>query len=160
MLIIKTCSSSNNLVSGDKQLWIHIFNRDIKDRNLPSPHKSIWPISASTAQNVTEWVKNGIILGKTYLAGKNEAFVKFDLAMHVTWTKVVRGQWILAACSNLQPSKLFLWDIHSFPSQLSTATFHFSGPVTEALIEDDDSEILIAFTVGKKYVVYQPFAFA
>lgn len=144
----------NNSVSDDKQLWLHFLYRDVKLRGLPSP-KSTRPLDAIASRDVINWIKNGIVLNRNYLTGYNDTLVRFDMSMHVTWTKIVRGRWVLVACSNLHLSMLILWDLHDTQPNSYKSMLYFSGPVTEALLEDDGSEILIAFTVGTKYVTYR-----
>ena len=148
----QTCSVLNDLVSDDKQLWLYIFYRDIRLPALPSPRLTR-PLDTITAREVIEWVKNGIILNRNYLSGCNDTLFRYDMSMHVTWTKLVRSRWLLVACSNLHLSKLVLWDLNNMQHESYKSTFHFSGPLTEALLEDDGSEILIALTIGSKYVI-------
>ena len=139
----------NSSILGDKQLWLYLLYRDIKLRSLPFP-KFSQPIDVATAEDVMEWVRNGIILNKSYSAGRNETLCRINMFLHVTWVKLVRGRWLLIACSGLQISKLDLRDLQCFQDNHSKSTFYFPGPITEALLEDDGSEIFIALTIGKR----------
>ena len=140
----------NKLVLSDKQLWLSLFYRETRKRSLPYP-KYIQPIDVVTAQDVMEWVRHAIILNRSYSSGRNETLYKIDTTLRVTWTKLVRGRWLLIACSDLKLSELVLLDLYDTEEK---STFYFSGPITEALLEDSGSEILIALTVGKKYVIH------
>lgn len=136
-------------MTSDKQLWLHILQRDIKPKASPSP-RCIRDIEELTAQDVLEWVKNSIILNKSYASGNNRTLIRTYVSMSVTWVRIVRGRWCLVACSNLKNSQLLVWDLQFSQAEPHKSTFYLPGPVADGVIEDNKNEILIALTIGTK----------
>lgn len=136
-------------MTSDKQLWLYILQRDIKPKALPSP-RCIRNVEELTAQDVLEWVKNSIILNKSYASGSNRTLIRTNVSMSVTWVRIVRGRWCLIACSNLKNSQLLVWDLQSSQAECLKSTFYLPGPVADGVIEDNKS-YLIALTFGTKY---------
>lgn len=95
-----------------------------------------------------EWVKNGIILCKSYASGDDRTLIRTNVSMSVTWVRLVRGRWCLIGCSNLDLSQLIVWDIFATP--LHATTFHLPGPVVDGTIDETEVEVLIALTIGSR----------
>lgn len=137
----------NFYVTSNKQLWLHFLNRDIKPKVLPLP-KYTREVEEANAQDVMEWVKNGIILCKSYASGDDRTLIRTNVSMSVTWVRLVRGRWCLIGCSNLDLSQLIVWDLFATP--LHAATFHLPGPVVDGTIDETKAEVLIALTIGSR----------
>ena len=143
----------------NKQLWLHLFHREIELRGLPTSD-FLHPIDTVTTQDVIAWFRNALILNKNYESGYNETLRRTNIDQHVTWIKLIRGRWVLVASSNLLQSKLVVWDVHSSEHDSYKTVFYFIGPVVEALVQDDGLEVLIAFTLGTRCLhmcIYQPY---
>lgn len=146
---LQVCSSLNSSVSDDKQLWLHILERDIRCMALPFP-KYVRDINEASAKDVIEWVKNSVILDKSYSSGVEKILIREDLSISATWTKLVRGRWCLIAGSDLNESQLIVWDLHASQDEHHKATFYLPGPIVDGIVEDNRDEILVALTVGTK----------
>lgn len=140
----------NGSVSYDKQLWLHILDRDIKSKALPLP-KYVRDIDEASAEDAIEWVKNSFLLVNHYSSGEERTLIRENLSMSVTWIKLIRGRWCLIACSDLKNSQLVVWDLQASQDEHHKATLYLPGPVIDGIVEDDKEDILIAFTIGTKY---------
>lgn len=146
----------NSFVSNDKQLWLHILDRDIKSKALPLP-KYVRDIDEATAEDVIEWVKNSFLLDNHYSSGEERTLIRENLSISVTWIKLIRGRWCLIACSDLKNSQLVVWDLQASQDDHHEVTFYLPGPVIDGIVEDNKEDILIAFTIGTKYT-FSPFS--
>lgn len=146
----------NGSVSYDKQLWLHILDRDIKSKALPLP-KYVRDINEATAEDVNEWVKNSLLLDNHYSSGNEKTLIRENLSMSVTWIKLIRGRWCLIARSDLKNSQLVVWDLQASQDEHHKATFYLPGPVIDGIAEDNKDDILIALTIGTKYT-FSPFS--
>ena len=66
----------------------------------------------------------------------------------VTWTKLVRGRWCIAAVSDSISSRLILYDLFVGLSSGPTVEVYLPGPVMDGVLEDTLPEINIAVSIG------------
>lgn len=83
----------------------------------------------------------------------------FHQARSVTWVKLVRGQWLLAACSDNATSTLSLWSIASLRdtpgTALPLAQAYLEGPVAAGLIDiQEDNTLLVALELRAERCVW------
>ena len=138
---------SNSLISNDKQYWVHTLERVLLQCKcaLPAPRAPIESVDVSTIQS---WIRRLLALERAYATTGSVASSLVDSLPPVTWVKLVRGRWCIAAVSNFMSSRLLLYDglvgLNSGPK----AEICLPGPVMDGVIEDTMSEINIAVSIG------------
>ncbi|TDL19723.1 hypothetical protein BD410DRAFT_841880 [Rickenella mellea] len=145
----QVCKTIHEAISTDKLLWMSIFKCYVIDGG-----KCVIlyrrPLSLLGAAAVESWTRNAYVLEKAYLSTSSLSVYCFKTGIRaVTWVKIIRGRWCLAASSNISESRLTLWDI-SPPHHQICAEIFLPGPIMDGEIEDLNSEIIIAVSVGSK----------
>ncbi|TDL27893.1 hypothetical protein BD410DRAFT_781809 [Rickenella mellea] len=145
----KVCAKLNRSISGDKQLWAHILQRDVVDRDISLlPYRS--EFASSDAACIEAWVRQALNLEASFQNAESlGATQRVGLGACITWVKLVRGRWVLVASSDTRHSCLMLWD--SMPPTKSLqkcANISLPGPVLDGQVEDTGSKITIAVSVG------------
>ena len=79
------------------------------------------------------------------------SIVTFQLQGSVTWLKLLRGRWLLVASSDLDQSKLSLWDVSEERKRLVTQLY-LTGPVMDGKCDDSVRTIFFALSIGTKCV--------
>ena len=141
----------NNHISHDKHLWIYILHQKVISKGLciPSNLQSIEDVST---QDIESWVKHAILLDRKYNTPDCKLYIR-DLNNNrsVTWVKLIRGSWCLAASSDKESSSILLWSLtDNNPDPV--AEYHLPGPVIDGIVEDSREYIRFAITVGTRSV--------
>ncbi|TDL19708.1 hypothetical protein BD410DRAFT_726828 [Rickenella mellea] len=149
----QVCKFFQEAISTDKWLWIHILKRYVIDGGkCVIPYRR--PLTLVDAAAVESWTRNAFVLEKAYVSTSRLYVHRLDTGIRaVTWVKLIRGRWCLAASSNTSESRLTLWDISSPDNQICSEML-FPGPIMDGEIEDLNTEIIIAVSVGcrERYV--------
>ncbi|KAL5513817.1 hypothetical protein ACEPAH_4218 [Sanghuangporus vaninii] len=143
-------------ISNDKNLWSHIFKRELKKRTLPIP-SNLRSIDEVEGVDIESWVKHIHVLDGVYDAPDKELSIH-DVRIHpelrVTWLKLIFGRWCLIAGSNDDKSELSLWRISPDSEIRRAALVYLDAPVLDGQIDCSDSTVRCAVTVGatKPYI--------
>lgn len=140
--------------SCSKQLWLAIMQRDVLRRNLPMPAYCRHNDFLSSAE-CEALVVHSLCLYRTMRRGALQhppVTISFPQSRSVTWVKLIRGQWLLVACSDRASSTLCLWSLIELlrsPGVAPPAAQTFlDGPVAGGLIDiQDDDRLVIALEV-------------
>ncbi|TDL19711.1 hypothetical protein BD410DRAFT_830161 [Rickenella mellea] len=111
-------------------------------------------LSLVGATAVESWTRNAFVLERAYLSNNPLSVHHLKTGIRaVTWVKIIRGRWCLAASSNISESLLTLWDISTSDNRIC-AEMPLPGPIMDGEIEDIKSEIVVAVSVGcrERYV--------
>ncbi|KAL5536225.1 hypothetical protein ACEPAF_46 [Sanghuangporus sanghuang] len=143
-------------ISNDKNLWSHVFKRELKKRSLPIP-SNLRSISEVEGADIESWVKHIHVLDGVFDALDKELSihnVRIHPELRVTWLKLIFGQWCLIAGSNDDKSELSLWRISSDSEIRRVALVYLDAPVIDGQIDCSDSTVSCAITVGatKPYI--------
>ncbi|TDL19730.1 hypothetical protein BD410DRAFT_791883 [Rickenella mellea] len=151
--IRQVCVAFQEAISADKLLWMNILNRYVIDGGkCVIPYRR--PLSFVDAAAIESWTRNAFVLEKAYLTTSPLSVRCFKTGVRaVTWVKLIRGRWCLAASSNTSESRLTLWDLSTSDDGCSAEIF-LPGPVMNGEVEDLNSDIVIAVSVGcrERYV--------
>ncbi|TDL19718.1 hypothetical protein BD410DRAFT_402808 [Rickenella mellea] len=150
LLSVRQVSTTiHEAISTDKLLWMNIFKHYVIDGGKCAiPYRK--PLSLADAVAIESWTRNAFVLGKAYLSNSPLSVHLLGTGIRaVTWVKLIRGRWCLAASSNTSESRLTLWDILSSDNRICAEIF-MPGPTMDGEIEDRNSEIIIAISVGSR----------
>ena len=130
-----------------KQLWAHIFNREVVTEGfrLPSYRNTFEELGA---KQLEAWTCSALNIHRNYIDTANTEVSRMDNLGCVTWIRLVRGRWCLVACSDTMQSRLIIIDILD-DIECKTQLF-LSGPVMDGEIYDSGSNIDLALTVGTR----------
>ena len=108
----------------------------------------------ASADVLRAWVKHAYVLRRAYQhPSLDRTVVRIDTLARVTFAKLVRGRRFLVACSDTMISELSVWEILS-PSDCTLRNrVYFPAPVLDGIIDDGESHIRFAVTVGTWCVV-------
>ncbi|KAL5510926.1 hypothetical protein ACEPAG_4683 [Sanghuangporus baumii] len=137
-------------LSNDKQLWVHILERDVKRKRLPIP-ANLRDISEVTASSVESWIKHAIMLDRCYKTPENALSVSRlgnRKGPAVTWLKLILGRWCLVAAADDYESEMSLWEITSKGGPRRVAKIYLEAPVIDGRIDVSLGEIRCAVSVG------------
>ena len=108
------------------------------------------PLENLDASTLESWSRKAHTLIRSYTSSEPRVTV-LSLARSlqaVTWVKLVRGRWCLAAVSDSSSSRLVLYDGRIGFNSEPQAELYLPGPVMDAVMEDRTSEINIALSIG------------
>ncbi|TDL19720.1 hypothetical protein BD410DRAFT_791869 [Rickenella mellea] len=153
----RVCKNLQNVISTDKTLWAHVLKRDIVHRNIPLvPYRQSFELV--NAPIVESWTRNAISLQKAYKSTRCLSVDQFTTDVRaITWVKLIRGRWCLFASSNALESRLSLLDISSSCDRICAEVL-LSGPVMDGQIEQHNSGIVVALSVGSRERFVQIFS--
>ncbi|TDL27932.1 hypothetical protein BD410DRAFT_799302 [Rickenella mellea] len=140
--VMFTCHSLNISISNDKQLWADCARRELTNcqRRL-IPHRILKSFEDASGLDVQFWVRHALSLDKNYASSKYA----------VTWLRLIRGRWCLVASSNLNESRLTLWDLSTGSDKPHPcAKLLLPGPVMDGQVEDASNTIRVAVTIGSR----------
>ncbi|TDL27940.1 hypothetical protein BD410DRAFT_739274 [Rickenella mellea] len=149
--LMVTCHAMNSSISNNKQLWVVCARRELTScqRHLIPYRRSIQDASAFDIQS---WFRHSISLDKNYASS---AFTVHHLHTEatyaITWLRLIRGRWCLVASSNLNESRLTLWDLSSGSDKPQPfANLFLPGPVMDGQVDDASNTIRVAVTIGSR----------
>ena len=145
----KTSRFINEVISSDKRFWIQLLETISSDHGyrLPTLTQSLDLLEASDLES---WSRTALTLIRSYTSAEPEVTVlSLSRSLQtVTWVKLVRGRWCLAAVSDFSSSRLILYDGRIGFASEPQAELYLPGPVMDAVMEDRVSEINIALSIG------------
>ena len=134
----------------EKQLWLHVWRRDILGRNLPRP-TNFRPLDLLDGSQTKALVIHTLRLHhKMTCPNEQQVIQRVDLPQSypITWTQLICGSWLLVAMSDAESSALSLYSVHSLlgtRSQDLLARAFLEGTVLNGLVEvSSTNEIVIA----------------
>ncbi|TDL26863.1 hypothetical protein BD410DRAFT_782951 [Rickenella mellea] len=153
--VMLTCYAMNTSISNDKQLWAGCARRELNNwqRRL-IPHRLLKPFQDASGLDVQSWVRHAISLDKNYAscAFTTHRFCS-EATYAITWLRLIRGRWCLVASSNLNESRLTLWDLSPRSDESRPcAKIFLPGPIMDGQVEDNSNIIRVAVTVGSQLV--------
>lgn len=134
-----------------KQLWIHVWRRDVLRQRLPVP-ATIQSLDLMSAAQTKSIVIHVLRLQRS-MSRSNERrrpFHRVSLALSrsVTWIRVISSEWLLVATSNSSCSSLSLYSVVSLSrngSEDPIAEVYLDGHVHDGLVDlYNDRGIVIA----------------
>ena len=142
-----------------KQLWLHVWRRDIVQAKVPRP-QNLLSLDLLGDLDMKALVMHTLRLRHEMtcpLEQRNTRRVDFYQAYPITWIQLIRGSWISVAMSDAESSVLSLYSVRSLlgmGSQDLLAQAFLDGPVLNGLVEvSGDSEVVIALELRtEKYV--------
>ena len=133
-----------------KQLWLHVWRRDVLRPKLPRP-TNICSLDLLDDHQMKALVMHALRLRHEMTCPPEHRIMqRVDLPQPypITWTQLVRGAWLLVAMSDAESSVLSLYSIQSLlrtRSQDLLAQAFLEGPVLNGLVEvSDEHGIVIA----------------
>lgn len=133
----------------EKQLWIHVWHRDVLRENLPHPTQLL-RLEALTDLNMKAIVINSLKLHHTMTVSANTAHtlrqVFFPQSQPITWVRLVGGTWLLVATSDSSSSVLSLFSVKSLLRARShdlLAQAFLNGCVVNGFVELSDEHGLV-----------------
>ncbi|KLO15561.1 hypothetical protein SCHPADRAFT_902327 [Schizopora paradoxa] len=134
-----------HLISNDKILWEHILGCEVSARSLSLHPNRIDTRTASAAQ-VESWLRSAIVLRHSYSRTTRSTKSRLKLDQGITWVRIARARWCIVASSDVQQSRLSVYD---FATNIKCCeVFYLSGPVLAGIVDDTDSGLRMALTVG------------
>ena len=123
-----------------KQLWLHVWRRDILENNLPRPKDLQTLDSLSDTQMRALVIYTLRLHHELTCPSARRAIQRVALleSRAVTWIRLVSGTWLLVAMSDAEASVLSLYSIRSLlgtRSQDLLAQAYLEGPVLNGLME-------------------------
>lgn len=147
---LKTCKTWAQ-ACGAKQLWIHLWQRDVLDQHLPIPDnmQSLDLMDeAQTRAIVTHALRLQRSMSQSSDHRQSIYQASIGLSRSVTWIRVISSEWLLVATSNSSCSTLSLYSVASLLRKLSDvpiAEVYLDGPVRDGLVDlHNDKGIVIA----------------
>ena len=142
------CRQLNTFISNDKHLWITLTENLLLSRGIPIvPYRRNLQDALST--DVESWFKCAYDLSNTYRLPITPKVTRWKTELCITWVKIIRGRWCLAAMSNSQESRLCLYDSRSSDGGLLLRCQRYLlGPVMDGELEDAKTEVRIAVSIG------------
>lgn len=147
-LWLQVCRQLHDRISSDKQLWVIVLEQHIHSKGFHLHPRRIGVETASAAQ-VESWVRCFFRLQRSFKHGLPSSISRVKLDLHVTWMKVIRTRWCLVASSNITPSRLTVWKLDDGGPPVFK-DFYISGPVIGGIVEDNNTMITAALTIGDK----------
>ena len=133
-----------------KQLWLHVWRRDVLQKNLPRP-TNICPLDLLEDHQMKSIVIHTLRLRREMTCPPERRVIQKVTLLQsrpITWTRLVRGTWLLVAMSDVESSVLSLYSIQSLLGTRSRdllAQAFLSGPVLNGLVEvSSGNDIMIA----------------
>lgn len=140
--------------SHSKHLWHAIMELDILRKGLPTPAycRHIDTLSSDQCEALTIHSLRLSERKKPRTSESPRSIISIPQSRSVTWVKLIRGQWLLSACSNHTSSTLCLWsldDLSKFGNAARpSALAYLEGPVAAGLIDiQDDDRLIIALEI-------------
>ena len=151
MVSFQTCSTYSTAISGDKQLWSQILDRDVKGRSLPVPYNSA-NFEGTSAYELECLVRRAVLLERKYNSNGKLSFRKIDNPhrLGMTWAKLIRGRWCLIATADTYRSELSVWEIQSNGETVLSSRIFLQGPVLDGVIDESLGSVNVALTVGTR----------
>lgn len=97
-------------VSTSKQLWLHVWRRDVISRNLPLS-TDILPLDSLSGAQTKTVVTHSLRLQRTMVCAETSRLIRhvsFNQPQAVSWTSIVGGLWLL-----VEKIQLHLFDTFS-----------------------------------------------
>ncbi|TDL27935.1 hypothetical protein BD410DRAFT_781865 [Rickenella mellea] len=149
--LMLTCHAMYTSISNDKQLWAWCARRELTgyQRRL-IPHRILKAFQDASGLDVQSWVRHALSLDKNYASCAFAAHrICSEATYAVTWMRLIRGRWCLVASSNLNESRLTLWDLSSVSDGLHPcARIFLPGPIMDGQVDDASNTIRVAVTIG------------
>ncbi|TDL25192.1 hypothetical protein BD410DRAFT_826509 [Rickenella mellea] len=149
--LMLTSHAMNTSISSNKQLWAGYARHELTNcqRQL-IPHRILKAFPDASALDVQTWVRHALSLDSNYASGAFTVHRIFSEATYsVTWLRLIRGRWCLVASSNLNESRLTLWDLSSVSDgPHPCAKIFLPGPIMDGQIDDASNTIRVAVTIG------------
>ncbi|KAF7292964.1 hypothetical protein MIND_01195600 [Mycena indigotica] len=141
---------SFNLVTHTRSLWLTRLRRLIANKvPVPCYVENYEQLDTSTL----EYLVHRMTFEPTNGEGTYPAtLAKFNLALSVTWLRLVAGNWLFVAASNNCESKLSCYDL-SDPSTSGTAHVYLPSRVTTGKAEIQNGEIIVALGLEAQIVL-------
>ena len=137
----------------EKQLWLHIWRRDILLKNIPIPAR-MNTLELLNDSQMKAAVIHVLRLHRNLTCPPEQRVVQrvlFHQSKPITWTRLVQASWLLVAMSDTESSVLSLYSIESLlgaRSQDLLAQAFLEGPVLSGLAEvSDEHDLVIALEV-------------
>ena len=144
-----------------KQLWLHVWRRDIVQVKVPRP-QNLLSLDLLSDIDMKALVIHTLRLHHQMtcsesLEQRTTRRIDFHQAYPITWIQLVRGSWLLVAMSDAESSVLSLYSIRSLlgtRSQDLLAQAFLEGPVLNGLVEvSNEHDVVIALELRtEKYV--------
>lgn len=146
---LQTCKALRQTCMA-KQLWLHVWRRDILQENLPRP-KDTCSLDTLNDLQMKALVMHTLRLHREMTCPPEQRVIQRVTLLQsrpITWTRIVRGTWLLVAMSDAESSVLSLYSIQSLLGTRSRdllAQAFLSGPVLNGLVEvSSGNDIMIA----------------
>lgn len=163
LMNVQTCKAFQR-VSHSKQLWLSVMRRDVLRNNLPVPAYCRHTDSLS-GRECEVIVVNALCVSEHLRCGGSRPQAPHVVTAHqsrsVTWVKMIRGQWLLVACSDGSSSVLCLLSV-ALLSELGAAACpaaqtYLEGPVARGLVDvQETNRLVIAVELRAQSCVFNP----
>ena len=137
-----------------------VIARDISPDLVPTYCKPLDTLSSHEAETLA------LHLCRIQRGAENIKHRAITCALHqrrsVTWVRLIRGMWLLAASFDASSSVLSLWSIHTLLSVRDTqsinpeAETYLSGPVNGGEIHVESNQLVIALDIRSQYEFHHP----
>ncbi|KAI0075238.1 hypothetical protein K474DRAFT_1773431 [Panus rudis PR-1116 ss-1] len=133
-----------------KQLWVQLLRRDIRNSHATHVPTYCRPIDTLSSKETETLVMHCLRTLQNMSTPQGKEFWKvipLSQPRSVTWVKLVLGQWLLFASSDLVSSKLTLCSLATDRSkhEVSVACqVSLRAPVADGLVEVQDGQMVIA----------------
>ena len=144
----KVCHALNTNISGNKQLWATLIEREISSQGIPvTPHRR--DLEEASAADVESWFRCAFQLPRIYSTGVTPEVTRCEVNLRITWVKLLKSRWCLAAMSDERESRICVYDFgRRYAAPLLCCTRFLPGPVMDGVVEDLEGEMRIAVSVG------------
>lgn len=142
-----------------KQLWLHVWCRDVVQEKLPRP-QNLLSLDLLGDIDMKALVMHTLRLHYQMtcpLEQRTTRRIDFYQAYPITWIQLIHGSWLLVAMSDAESSVLSLYSVRSLlgpRSQDLLAQAFLEGPVLNGLVEvSNKHDVVIALELRtEKYV--------
>ncbi|CAL1697063.1 unnamed protein product [Somion occarium] len=130
-----------------KQLWCQLYRRVVAEQGIPVfPYMR--PLDILSPSLVEALVVHMVRLDEKTMSQKGARLVPLHQPRSVTWIRLVRGQWLLVASSDLNTSVISLWSLSSLLSSPESSKpiveAYLDAPVAYGMVQCYNDELFVA----------------